>query len=224
MKDGLLISRLTRAIWRSTLKLTPLAWLLAAATAHANDIAVTDAWTPPNAEIGSDAVLGMVVTNDGRRSRCARSCFVSRCELFREAPNRYWRRGQVGASGPRHSNRREIKSNLERRGAPRRAVADSAKAGAGRGIPVLRFVPPSRSYSSPGASAAKGSGLLKETRHRLRRRGKRTTSRPSNRGTRLTIPSSQDGLSLMAPQAHLRPLAQGHSRCHVGELGERPPS
>ena len=65
MKDGLLISRLTRAIWRSTLKLTPLAWLLVAPTAHANDIAVTDVWTPPNAEIGSDAVLGMVVTNDG---------------------------------------------------------------------------------------------------------------------------------------------------------------
>jgi hypothetical protein len=65
MKDALLISQLTRAIGRSTLKLTPLAWLLAAATAHANDIAVTDAWTPPNAEIGSDAVLGMVVTNDG---------------------------------------------------------------------------------------------------------------------------------------------------------------
>ena len=65
MKDGLLISQLTRAVVRSTLKLTPLAWLLAAATAHANDIAVTDAWTPPNAEIGSDAVLGMVVTNDG---------------------------------------------------------------------------------------------------------------------------------------------------------------
>ena len=65
MKDGLLISQLARAIVRSTLKLTPLAWLLAVATAHANDIAVTDAWTPPNAEIGSDAVLGMVVTNDG---------------------------------------------------------------------------------------------------------------------------------------------------------------
>ena len=65
MKDGLLISQLTRAIVRSTLKLTPLAWLLAVATAHANDIAVTDAWTLPNAEIGSDAVLGMVVTNNG---------------------------------------------------------------------------------------------------------------------------------------------------------------
>ena len=65
MKDGLLISQLARAIVRSTLKLTPLAWLLAVATAHANDIAVTDAWTPPNAEIGSDAVLGMVVTNNG---------------------------------------------------------------------------------------------------------------------------------------------------------------
>ena len=65
MKDGLLISQLTRAIVRSTLKLKPLAWLLAAATAHANDIAVTNAWTSPNAEIGSDAVLGMVVTNDG---------------------------------------------------------------------------------------------------------------------------------------------------------------
>ncbi len=65
MKDGLLISQLTTAIVRSTLKLTPVAWLLAAGTANATDIAVTDAWTPPNAEIGSDAVLGMVVTNDG---------------------------------------------------------------------------------------------------------------------------------------------------------------
>ena len=45
--------------------IAPLAWVLATATAHANDIAVPDAWTPPNAEIGSDAVLGMVVTNDG---------------------------------------------------------------------------------------------------------------------------------------------------------------
>ena len=68
MKDGLLISQLARAIVRSTLKLTPLAWLLAVATAHANDIAVTDAWTLPNAEIGSDAVLGMVVTNNGADS------------------------------------------------------------------------------------------------------------------------------------------------------------
>ena len=59
MKDWLLISQLTRAIVRSTLKLTPLAWLLAVATAHANDIAVTDAWSLPNAEIGSDAVLGI---------------------------------------------------------------------------------------------------------------------------------------------------------------------
>ena len=84
-----------------------------------------------------------------------------------------------------------------------------AKAGAGRGIPVLRFVPPSWSYSSPGASAAKGSGLLKETRHRLRRRGKRTASRPSNRGTRPTIPSSQDGLSLMAPASSATPPRPG---------------
>jgi copper(I)-binding protein len=49
----------------SMLKLAPLAALFAAGTAEGNDIAVTDAWTPPNAEIGSDAVLGMVVTNDG---------------------------------------------------------------------------------------------------------------------------------------------------------------
>jgi periplasmic copper chaperone A len=56
---------LVRSIARSTLKLAPLAALFIAGTAAANDIAVTDAWTPPNAEIGSDAVLGMVVTNDG---------------------------------------------------------------------------------------------------------------------------------------------------------------
>ncbi len=56
---------LARPIASSMLKLAPLAALFAAGTAEANDIAVTDAWTPPNAEIGSDAVLGMVVTNDG---------------------------------------------------------------------------------------------------------------------------------------------------------------
>jgi copper(I)-binding protein len=56
---------LSGTIARSMLKLAPLAWLLAAGTAEANDIDVTDAWTPPNAEIGSEAVLGMVVTNDG---------------------------------------------------------------------------------------------------------------------------------------------------------------
>jgi copper(I)-binding protein len=61
---GLSLS-LSRAITRSTLKLAPLAWLLAAGAAQADDIAVTDAWTPPNAEIGSDSVLGMVVTNGG---------------------------------------------------------------------------------------------------------------------------------------------------------------
>lgn len=69
MKDGFaflcLSASLTRPIASSMLKLAPLAALLAAGTAEANDIAVTDAWTPPNAEIGSDAVLGMVVTNDG---------------------------------------------------------------------------------------------------------------------------------------------------------------
>jgi periplasmic copper chaperone A len=52
-----------RAVARSTLKLAPLAWLLAAGMAQAGDIAVTDAWTPPDVEIGSDTVLGMVVTN-----------------------------------------------------------------------------------------------------------------------------------------------------------------
>ena len=56
---------LSRTIARSTLKLAPLAWLLAAGMAQADDIAVTDAWTPPNVEIGSDTVLGMVVTNGG---------------------------------------------------------------------------------------------------------------------------------------------------------------
>jgi periplasmic copper chaperone A len=52
-------------IARSTLKLAPLTWLMAAGMAQAGDIAVTDAWTPPDVEIGSDAVLGMVVTNGG---------------------------------------------------------------------------------------------------------------------------------------------------------------
>jgi periplasmic copper chaperone A len=69
MKEGFAFLRLgaslARPFARAMLKLTPLAALLAAGTAEANDIAVTDAWTPPNAEIGSDAVLGMVVTNDG---------------------------------------------------------------------------------------------------------------------------------------------------------------
>ena len=69
MKDGFAFLRLGASLARpfasAMLKLAPLAALLAAGTAEANDIAVTDAWTPPNAEIGSDAVLGMVVTNDG---------------------------------------------------------------------------------------------------------------------------------------------------------------
>jgi copper(I)-binding protein len=54
-----------RACSRAALRLAPLAWLIAAGAAQANDIAVSGAWTPPNAEIGSDTVLGMVVTNDG---------------------------------------------------------------------------------------------------------------------------------------------------------------
>src|ERR1700678_4593928 len=49
---------------RAALRLAPLAWLIATSAAQANDITVSAAWTPPNAEIGSDAVLGMVVTND----------------------------------------------------------------------------------------------------------------------------------------------------------------
>ena len=56
---------LNSTIVRSTLKLAPLAWLLAAGMAQADDITVTDAWTPPDVEIGSDTVLGMVVTNSG---------------------------------------------------------------------------------------------------------------------------------------------------------------
>ncbi len=54
-----------RACSRAALRSAPLAWLIAAGAAQANDIVVSEAWTPPNAEIGSDAVLGMVVTNDG---------------------------------------------------------------------------------------------------------------------------------------------------------------
>ena len=45
------VFRSSGMIARSMLKLAPLAWLLAAGTAEANDIDVTDAWTPPNAEI-----------------------------------------------------------------------------------------------------------------------------------------------------------------------------
>lgn len=69
MKDGFQFRELSLslggAIARSMLKLAPLAWLIAAGAARADDIAVADAWTPPNVEVGSDAVLGMVVTNDG---------------------------------------------------------------------------------------------------------------------------------------------------------------
>ena len=69
MKDGSAFPDLSLsfggAIARSALKLAPLAWLIVAGAARADDIAVADAWTPPNAEVGSDAVLGMVVTNDG---------------------------------------------------------------------------------------------------------------------------------------------------------------
>jgi periplasmic copper chaperone A len=54
-----------RSIARLALKLAPLALLIAAGGARADDIAVADAWTPPNVEVGSDAVLGMVVTNEG---------------------------------------------------------------------------------------------------------------------------------------------------------------
>ena len=50
---------------RPMAKLAFSAWLLATGAARAGDIAVADAWTPPNPEIGGDAVLGMVVTNDG---------------------------------------------------------------------------------------------------------------------------------------------------------------
>lgn len=60
-----LSASLIGSIARFSLKLAPLAAVLAGGAAEAGDIAVTDAWTPPNPEIGSDAVLGMVVTNDG---------------------------------------------------------------------------------------------------------------------------------------------------------------
>jgi periplasmic copper chaperone A len=48
----------------AALRLALLAWLIAAGAAHADDIVVSDAWTPPNGDVGSDVVLGMVVTND----------------------------------------------------------------------------------------------------------------------------------------------------------------
>jgi copper(I)-binding protein len=55
---------LSGASGRPALRLAALAWLAAAGAAQADGIVVSDAWTPPNAEVGSDAVLGMVVTND----------------------------------------------------------------------------------------------------------------------------------------------------------------
>ncbi len=91
MKDGLAFGdmnlSLSRAIARSALRLAPLACLLAAGVARADDIAITDAWTPPNAEIGSDSVLGMVVTNDGAepdalvRVSCPASNFSERRQI-----------------------------------------------------------------------------------------------------------------------------------------------
>jgi periplasmic copper chaperone A len=65
MMEGFAFLGMSLSLERSTVKLAPLAWLLAAGAAHAGDIAVTDAWTPPDVEIGSDTVLGMVVTNGG---------------------------------------------------------------------------------------------------------------------------------------------------------------
>ena len=50
---------------RPTAKLAFSAWLLATGMARAGDVAISEAWTPPNAQIGSDVVLGMVLTNDG---------------------------------------------------------------------------------------------------------------------------------------------------------------
>lgn len=70
-----------------SVKLTPLAWLLAAGIAQAGDISVTNAWTPPDAEIGSDAVLGMVVANGGAdpdalvRASCPVSNFTERRQI-----------------------------------------------------------------------------------------------------------------------------------------------
>ena|SRR5579871_3633925 len=44
---------------------TSLLLLFVAGMAHADDIAIKNAWTPPAPEAGVDAVLGMVVTNSG---------------------------------------------------------------------------------------------------------------------------------------------------------------
>jgi hypothetical protein len=41
-----------------------LAWLIATGTAQADDIVVSGTWMPPNGEVGSDVILGMVVTDD----------------------------------------------------------------------------------------------------------------------------------------------------------------
>src|SRR5580693_2787970 len=65
MRDSGLRLSLYRASGRAALKLAPLAWLLAAGAAQADGVVVSDAWTPPNGEVGTDVVLGMVVTNDG---------------------------------------------------------------------------------------------------------------------------------------------------------------
>jgi periplasmic copper chaperone A len=65
MKPWFARSSFTSTCLLQTIRWSPLALLLAAGAADAGDIAIADAWTPPSAEVGSNAVVGMVVTNEG---------------------------------------------------------------------------------------------------------------------------------------------------------------
>jgi hypothetical protein len=99
------------------------------------------------------------------RSGSGRSCarIVSRLKFYRETPNRYWRRRKIGADRQGYSNPRKLESRPEQRGISRRIAADPTKARAGRGIPMLGFLPPVRGYPSPGARVAEGSRRLEQT-------------------------------------------------------------
>jgi hypothetical protein len=107
------------------LKLMPLAWQLIASAAEADDIAVTDAWTPPNAEVGSDAILGMVVTNDGADPDALLRVV---CPVANFSEKRQIDIGESGKSARAiHEipHCPEIKNSLERRRISRGAAANS---------------------------------------------------------------------------------------------------
>jgi hypothetical protein len=126
-----LSASLTRSIARSTLKLAPLVALLAAGTAEANDISVTDALDASQRRDRERRRTWDGGNERWRAAGCACARFVSGCELLREAPDRYRREREVGERGSRHSNRPEIKSDPEPRGLSRRAFADPPKARGG---------------------------------------------------------------------------------------------